>query len=78
MRNEEYPALTVAELLEFCKKQVRAGNGEKKILISRDDEGNGYHGLFYQFTSDAGTVRKLYDAGLFADDVEPDGVVILG
>lgn len=42
--------ITVKELLEICKQAVRAGHGEKHIVISDDNEGNGYHGLFYGFT----------------------------
>lgn len=42
--------ITVKELLEICKQAVRAGYGEKHIVISDDNEGNGYHGLFYGFT----------------------------
>jgi hypothetical protein len=46
--------ITVKQLEEFCKKQIKKGNGDKHILISSDDEGNGFHTLFYQF-SDADT-----------------------
>ena len=42
--------ITIDQLLEECKKQKALGNGGKKILISSDDEGNGYHELFYGFT----------------------------
>lgn len=34
--------VTVNRLLEFCKEQVKKGNGDKRILISDDDEGNGF------------------------------------
>ena len=42
--------LTVNQLFELCKKQVEKGNGNKHIIISDDDEGNGFHTLFYAFT----------------------------
>lgn len=42
--------LTVNDLLKICKKEVEKGNGDRKIVISDDNEGNGYHGLFYHFT----------------------------
>ena len=44
---------TVKDLLKACQEQVDKGNGDKGILISRDDEGNGYqpfpsvHLIFY-------------------------------
>lgn len=42
--------ITVKQLSEACKKMVAKGLGDKKILISSDDEGNGYHELFFLFT----------------------------
>lgn len=41
---------TVNELFELCKQEVENGNGDRKILLSNDDEGNGYHALYYDFT----------------------------
>ena len=42
--------LTVKQLKTFCNEQIKKGNGNKHILISCDDEGNGFHTLFYAFT----------------------------
>lgn len=44
--------LTVNELSLACQDQIRKGNGDKHIIISDDDEGNGYHTLFYSFLDD--------------------------
>ncbi len=44
-------ALTINDLMNECKKQIKLGNGDKTIMISQDDEGNGYHYLWYSFTS---------------------------
>lgn len=44
--------VTVKQLLELCKQQVAKGNGDKIIMLSNDDEGNGYHEMFYHFTED--------------------------
>lgn len=52
--------LTINELLELCKKQVKKGNGDKKIVISDDNEGNGYHGLFYAFTEIEEEEKEYY------------------
>lgn len=41
--------LTVKDLLQLCMKECRKGNGDKVIMISDDDEGNGYHYLYYSF-----------------------------
>ena len=43
-------AMTVNMLFEECRKQIKAGNGNKTIMISQDDEGNGYHYLWYTFS----------------------------
>lgn len=45
--------ITVKELLKACKEQVAKGNGDKRILLSNDDEGNGYHFCFDLFCEDA-------------------------
>lgn len=37
--------MTVRELKNLCNAQIRAGNGEKKIVMPVDDEGNGYRTL---------------------------------
>ncbi len=41
--------ITVKELLELCEEQVKLGNGNKQIYISKDDEGNSFHPLNYGF-----------------------------
>lgn len=53
--------LTVNQLLLFCEEQVRKGNGDKHIIISDDDEGNGYHTLFYAFTDDADALKYVLE-----------------
>jgi hypothetical protein len=55
--------ITVNELLDACKKQVSAGNGEKVIMISNDDEGNGYHYLWYEFILASKMAQDLDDEG---------------
>ena len=45
--------LTIKDLYKECKKQIDNGNGDKVIMISNDDEGNGYHYLWYSFTTKA-------------------------
>lgn len=42
-------ALTINDLKKECEKQIKLGNGNKTIMISQDDEGNGYHYLWYTF-----------------------------
>lgn len=69
--------ITVGELFVLCVKELEKGNGDKHILISDDDEGNGYHTLFYGFTSDEKEVRMLAE-GYTHDGNNLSEVVILG
>ena len=70
--------LTINQLLEECEKAKSKGFGNKKILISRDDEGNGFHTLFYGFLLDKKEIQEYKDMGLFQDDNEVEDVVLLG
>ena len=42
--------ITVNKLAALCLEQIKSGNGDKKILLSSDDEGNEYHEMFFGFT----------------------------
>ena len=64
--------VTVERLLELCKEQIAKGNGKKEILLSNDDEGNGYHECFYEFTEDV-VGNDMW--GQYADN---DKYIILG
>lgn len=44
--------ITVKELYDDLRQEILAGNGNKTILISSDDEGNSYHTLWYTIQSD--------------------------
>lgn len=50
--------ITVNQLKELCEKQIQLGNGNNVIMISDDDEGNGYHYLWYAFTK----AKEIFDA----------------
>ena len=53
--------LTVNELFVLCAEQVKKGNGKKHIIISDDDEGNGYQTLFYAFTDNAEELQYILE-----------------
>lgn len=42
-------AIDVKTLKKLCEKEIKKGNGDKVIMISQDDEGNGFHYLWYEF-----------------------------
>jgi len=64
--------VTVKELLELCKEQIAKGNGDKIILLSNDDEGNGYHEMIYHFTED------VAGNDMWGEISDPDKKIILG
>ncbi len=42
--------MKLKDLYIACKNQMEAGNGEKSLVVSGDNEGNHYHGMFYTLT----------------------------
>ena len=42
--------MKLKDLYIACKRQMEAGNGEKTLVVSGDNEGNHYHGMFYTLT----------------------------
>ena len=43
-------ALTIDELYKALAAERKKGNGKKRIMLSDDDEGNGFHQCFYAVT----------------------------
>jgi len=71
--------LTVKELLYECKIAVAAGHGDKHIQISQDDEGNGFHSLFYGFTSDKEDLDAYNEMGMLPYGIDStEDIIILG
>jgi len=71
--------LLVKRLIEACHKDPSIAN--KKIIVADDNEGNGYHGMFYDPTTSPKDVKANIDAsnGLY-DSIEtnPNNLIILG
>ena len=44
-------SITISMLARMLQQEIKNGNGAKKILLSNDDEGNGYHEMFFGVTS---------------------------
>lgn len=42
--------MTIKELSMIANKCVKDGYGDRMLVISDDNEGNGFHGLFYGIT----------------------------
>ena len=77
--------MTVNELLKLCQEEVMKGNGDKFIVVADDNEGNGYHGMFYGF-SDAMELEAQSQAfgGSIENEIydschtKPEEIIILG
>ena len=70
--------ITIEELKALCEEECRKGNGNKQILISQDDEGNGYHGLFFGFTPVKKIFKGKYQPSCHLDNVKDKTHIILG
>jgi hypothetical protein len=42
--------MTLMDLYLAIAEQVKQGNGDKVVLVADDDEGNGYHPIYYAVT----------------------------
>lgn len=77
--------LTVKELLKLCQEEIKKGHEDCSIMISNDDEGNGYHYLYYNFqmakdllTDDEGELNYELDYDLDEEIAPIDKTIILG
>lgn len=69
--------LTVQDLKERCDALIARGFGNKQVLISQDDEINGYHALWWGFDSDSQSIKQAAEYGMFHDNNKPEDVVLL-
>lgn len=67
--------ITINQLKEYCEKQIKKGNGDKVIMISDDDEGNGFHYLWYSFTE---IEDEYYDISIDERIASKENTIILG
>ena len=64
--------MTVKRLKELCEEQIKKGNGDKIVILSNDEEGNGYHECYYEFTED------VAGNDMWGTIEDPDKKIILG
>ena len=67
--------LTVSDLLKICKNAVDDGLGDKYVFISQDDEGNGFHALWYSFTTQ---IKDYADLIYQVNEEDLEDIIILG
>lgn len=54
--------MTVKELRDLCDEQINAGRGDYSVIISDDNEGNGYHDCFYPFLINQKEIKEALDS----------------
>jgi replication fork clamp-binding protein CrfC len=71
--------IKLKELYDECKKQMALGNGEKFLVVSDDNEGNGFHGMFFTVSAIRKKDRKYYES-LIRDSCETnaDNILLVG
>lgn len=71
-------AIKVKDLYEVLKGAVRDGLGDKKILISNDDEGNGYHECFFGLSEVKGNIyeENMLPYGVTLKEAEKNYVIL--
>ena len=60
LNNMTTKALTVNQLSKILNEAKKNGFGNKHIMVSEDDEGNGYHELFFGLTTDEEDVKEMF------------------
>lgn len=67
--------MTIDDLIAEALKAKRKFGGDKYVLISNDEEGNGYHECYFTFCD----AKELYGSSCgFPCDLKPEDCVTLG
>lgn len=71
--------MTVIELRDECNRIIKNGFGDYNVVLSKDDEGNGYRDLFFPFMTGREAVQTAIAFSCTPYDVsDPEHSVILG
>lgn len=73
--------MTVNELYELCKIEIELGNGSRSVVISDDEEGNGYHDCFYPFLHNIKDIKECLDCTCswnHISETDPENIILLG
>lgn len=70
---KNYP-MTLAELISEAIKASRKYGADKYVLLSDDEEGNGYHECYFTFNE----AEKFIGGAMMPYDLNPKDCVILG
>lgn len=71
--------IKLKDLHKHCCKLMKEGHGEKSLVLSDDNEGNGYHGCFFTLTVVTPENKDGF-IGLIGDNTESDleNIIVVG
>lgn len=67
--------ITIKDLYLALSKEIKKGNGNKYLVAADDNEGNGYHGVFFCVSEFDESMADLVSDSQVTD---PDKLMILG
>jgi len=71
--------LTVYDLYRYCEGCMNEGLADNYVYISDDEEGNGFHPLFWGFESRPEMINKYNEYGVNGlHGVDAENIVLLG
>ena len=72
--------ITLEQLYAAIGSEVNKGNGKKIVLVADDDEGNGYHPIYFSVTPmerfDEEDLAWCNLHGMTASEAKANGIVI--
>lgn len=68
--------ITINELLKACQHQVKLGNGDRKVMLSGDDEGNSYHECFFLFSPEVKGKDIMYGLPVSPAEFDKDYILL--
>lgn len=75
--------MTVKQLLGACQQQIARGNGNKEVFVAKDEEGNEFVPLYYEFTDSKDDIDAYISMGVVRFDKSTESttsndIVLLG
>lgn len=70
--------VTINQLYAACRAEIKKGNGDKYLVVSDDNEGNGYHGCFFAISPIPQDMKDYYANIIYDNNAPLDEIMILG
>lgn len=75
--------MTVKQLFGACQQQISRGNGNKEVFVAKDEEGNEFVPLYYEFTDSKDDIDAYISMDVIRFDkstesATSDDIVLLG